>query len=127
MSVTRATKPWTFSKECGLTMKSGLQRERDIESWLRKEIEKLGGEFWKFTSPGRDGVPDRIALLPYGRIVFVELKTTGGSLSPIQCYQINRILELGQDVCVIHGRSGAEDFIYDLESENTLAREYGRR
>ena len=35
------------------------KRERDIESGLRRQVEKMGGKFMKFTSPGNDGVPDR--------------------------------------------------------------------
>lgn len=33
------------------------KRERDIESGLRKQVERMGGKFMKFTSPGNDGVP----------------------------------------------------------------------
>lgn len=37
------------------------KRERDIESGLRKQVERMGGKFMKFTSLGNDGVPDRVA------------------------------------------------------------------
>ena len=53
------------------------KRERDIESWLRDKIQQMGGVAMKFTSPGNDGVPDRIAILPGGQVWFIELKTTG--------------------------------------------------
>ena len=42
-------------------------REREIEKWLREQIKNLGGKALKFTSPGNDGVPDRIVFLPGGR------------------------------------------------------------
>lgn len=102
------------------------QLEKNIEGWMKREIEGLGGLFLKFVSPGNDGVPDRIALLPSGRIVFVELKTHEGRLSLIQGYQIDRIRTMGQEVCIVYGYEGARDLLYDLESENTLARVYGR-
>ena len=38
-------------------------RERDIEKKLVNEIRKMGGEAFKWTSPGNDGVPDRIVML----------------------------------------------------------------
>ena len=53
------------------------KRERDIEKWLREKIQQLGGVAMKFTSPGNDGVPDRIAILPGGQVWFKELKKEG--------------------------------------------------
>ena len=70
-----------------------MEREKDIEARVKKGIEDAGGLFFKFTSPGNDGVPDRIAVLP-GRTVYVELKTKTGRLSKLQRYQIGRLLKL---------------------------------
>lgn len=52
-------------------------RESEIEGYLRKQVEKNGGKCWKWVSPGRLGVPDRIVLMPYGTIAFVETKAPG--------------------------------------------------
>lgn len=60
------------------------KRERDVEAWLRRQIENLGGKAMKFISPGNNGVPDRIVILPAGRIWFIELKKEGGRPSGIQ-------------------------------------------
>lgn len=95
-----------------------MERERDIEKWLKKEIEGLGGEFWKFTSPGRDGVPDRIALFPDGRIVFVELKTERGQLSKIQAHVCKRLIDLNQQVCIVFGMEGAREFLQDMKDHS---------
>ena len=76
----------------------------------------MGGVFYKFTSPGQDGVPDRIAIFPDGRIVFVELKATCGKLSEIQKYQISRLMSLHQQVCVVFGKEGATEFIRDMKN-----------
>ena len=52
-------------------------RESSVETKLCKFVKSLGGVAWKWVSPGRNGVPDRICLLPGGRVIFVELKQPG--------------------------------------------------
>jgi len=59
-------------------------RESEIEKHFIWTVERMGGITYKFTSPGRKGVADRIACLPDGSTWFVELKTKGGRLSPLQ-------------------------------------------
>jgi len=49
-------------------------REKQTEQKLVKEVKHMGGICPKFTSPGFDGMPDRIVLLPGGRMAFVEVK-----------------------------------------------------
>ena len=51
--------------------------ERDVEKALVKRVKSLGGICEKFTSPNRRSVPDRICLLPGGRVIWVELKSPG--------------------------------------------------
>lgn len=58
--------------------------ESDIEAFLRKRVEANGGKCWKWVSPGRRGVPDRIVLMPQGRVSFVELKAPGKKERPDQ-------------------------------------------
>ena len=59
--------------------------EKDIEEKLRKMVESHGGKCLKWVCPGWSGVPDRIVLLPGGRIIFVETKRPkGGKLSKMQ-------------------------------------------
>lgn len=90
-------------------------REREIEKWLRLQIERLGGRALKFTSPGNDGVPDRIVFLPGGRIYLVELKAQKGRLSPLQVWQQKSLRALGVDVRTITGRAEAEEFIREMK------------
>ena len=52
-------------------------REKEVEQKLVKAVKLAGGFCLKFTSPGFDGVPDRLVLLPRGRIAFIELKAPG--------------------------------------------------
>ena len=59
-------------------------KEKIVENHFVWAVERAGGKTWKFTSPGRKGVSDRIACLPDGSTWFVELKTKGGRLSALQ-------------------------------------------
>lgn len=99
-------------------------KESEIEGWLKSRVEKLGGLWFKFVSPGNDGVPDRVAIFPDGRTVFVELKTAMGHLSRVQRYQIRRFHERRQQVCVVYGKRGAVDFIRDMADHVTSSGEY---
>lgn len=90
-------------------------RERDVEKYVSEEVRKLGGLSLKFVSPGNDGMPDRILVFPDGRALFVELKTDVGRLSKVQEFQIGRLLDRGQQVCVVYGMAGAREFIRDMK------------
>ena len=69
--------------------------ESDIERRLVTGVEKLGGICLK---AGQDGWPDRIAILPEGRLVWVELKRPDGDLSTLQKWRIKTLRQLGQEV-----------------------------
>lgn len=51
--------------------------ESALEQNVRKYIRSLGGQCYKWVCPGENGVPDRICILPKGRIIFIELKRPG--------------------------------------------------
>lgn len=86
-------------------------KERDIERIFVEEIRKEGGRAYKWTSPGNDGVPDRIIVLPGGVIAFVELKQDRGRVSPIQKVQLHRLADLGCDVEVVKGLDGVAGWL----------------
>lgn len=90
--------------------------EKEIEAYLRTRIKKLGGVAYKFTSPGNDGVPDRLVLLPGGQTEFVELKAPGKKPSKLQMVQINRIKALGFKVYVIDSKEKV-DMLYPLAGD----------
>lgn len=71
--------------------------EKVIERKLRDGVKKLGdgAQCLKFESPGTSGVPDRIILLPGGRVVFVELKQVGKRERVRQTYVQNQMRRLG--------------------------------
>lgn len=88
--------------------------EKDIERRMVRAFHERGALAWKFSSPGRQGVPDRIVLMPCGRVAFIELKTERGTLSPIQRNTIDRMRELGQDVRVVYGAQQAMQVVEEL-------------
>ncbi len=70
--------------------------ENEIEIYFVWTVERKGGRTYKFTSPSRRGVADRIACLPDGNTWFVELKTKGGRLSELQKLFANEMALLKQ-------------------------------
>lgn len=70
-------------------------RESVIESRLRKGVERAGGRCLKFVSPGHTGVPDRIILMPGGRVYFAETKAPGEKERARQEYVQRKLAELG--------------------------------
>jgi len=85
-------------------------RESVIEKTLVERVKALGGMCEKFTSPSRRGVPDRLVMLPGGRVVFVELKAPGKSLSVLQQRDHARRRALGCTVFVIDSLESANAF-----------------
>ena len=61
-----------------------MKSEKQIEQGLVKAVKNMGGIAPKFVSPGFDGMPDRIVLLPYGKFAFVEVKAPGKKPRPLQ-------------------------------------------
>ena len=88
-----------------------MERERDVEAFLRKEIGDLGGMFLKWVCPGNDGVPDRILIMPGGRIVFVEVKTERGHLTGLQQVWQRELREQGCSAVTVYGMTGARELI----------------
>lgn len=76
-------------------------REKEIEKKLTMAVKKLGGICPKFVSPGFDGMPDRIVLLPMGRFGFVEVKAPGKKPRPIQISRHKLLQRLGFKVYVL--------------------------
>lgn len=95
--------------------------EKQIESRMVRMVRERGGLSYKFVSPGEAGVPDRLVLLPDGRIIFVELKTLVGSLQRIQRWQIGRMREKGADVRVLHGWDAIRAFVDEVLPKGSVA------
>ena len=72
--------------------------ENRVENYLKKKVEKLGGKAFKWAPVGVVGVPDRMVLLPGGRIIFIELKAPGKKARKLQEYRAKQLRELGFQV-----------------------------
>ncbi|MCD1763516.1 VRR-NUC domain-containing protein [Listeria monocytogenes] len=70
-------------------------QEKYIEQKLVAAVKSMGGMAPKFVSPGIDGMPDRIVLLPMGKIAFVECKATGKKMRPLQNKRKKQLEALG--------------------------------
>ncbi|MDF1509936.1 VRR-NUC domain-containing protein [Robertmurraya sp. DFI.2.37] len=70
-------------------------REKKIEQQLVKEVKDIGGIALKIVSPGFDGMPDRLILLPGRKIAFVEVKAPGKTLRPLQEKRKRQLEALG--------------------------------
>lgn len=90
-------------------------REKEIEKRLVTGVKNLGGKAYKWVSPGNNGVPDRIVILPGREPVFVELKTESGRLTALQEVQISRLRDLGQDVRVLYGWEQVKEFLEERQ------------
>ena len=80
-------------------------REKTIEKKLSDEVKKRGGLAPKFTSPGFDGMPDRIVLMRGGHIAFVEVKAPGKAPRPLQKARHRMLRQLGFTVYVLDDES----------------------
>ena len=76
-------------------------REKVIEQRLVKAVRAENGMCPKLVSPGTDGMPDRMVLLPEGRISFVEVKAPGQKPRPIQERRHEQLRNLGFKVAVL--------------------------
>ncbi len=76
-------------------------REKQIEQKLVHAVKDLGGICSKLVCPGMDGMPDRIVLLPHGRIGFVEVKAPGKRPRPLQLSRHRLLRRLGFRVYVL--------------------------
>jgi hypothetical protein len=91
--------------------------ESRLERRLKREVEKLGGRALKFVSPGCAGVPDRIVLLPGGLLVFVEMKSPGKPLQPLQAKRKRDLEALGFRVYKLDSDASIEQFIKEVSHE----------
>ena len=76
-------------------------REKIVEQHLVKAVKSSGGIAPKLVSPGFDGMPDRLVLLPGGKIGFVEVKAPGKEPRPLQVARHGLLRRLGFKVYIL--------------------------
>lgn len=89
-------------------------REKFIEQKLAATVKKHGGVCPKFTSPGFDGMPDRIVLMPNGKMAFVEVKALGEKPRPLQLARHGMLRKLGYQVYVLDDAEQIEVMIQKI-------------
>ena len=95
-------------------------KESKVERQLIDGVKALGGMTFKFISPGRAGVPDRIVILPGGAVHFVELKAEGGIASKQQRRMLAELGRLDVTALILTGR---EQVAYYLDNLRELMNE----
>lgn len=92
-------------------------KEKEIEKRLVREVKSRGGLCWKFTSPGIDGVPDRIVLMENRKIAFVELKAPGKKMRPLQVHRKLQLEKLGFSVYCVDSFDDIVPMLDEIGSE----------
>ena len=88
--------------------------ERQIEQVLKRKVGQKGGLALKLVSPGFDGVPDRMVLLPGRRAVFVELKAPGQRMRPLQVKRKRQLESLWVSVYFLDSIEGIEVMLNEI-------------
>lgn len=91
-------------------------REKAVESKLVQAVRAMGGIAFKFVSPSHDGVPDRLVLLPQGKIAFIELKAPGKKLRPLQERRKAQIERLGFRVYCVDNPEQIGVTLHEIQS-----------
>jgi hypothetical protein len=90
--------------------------EKAIEKRLVTEVEKRGGTAFKFISPGKRGVPDRLVVFAEGVSAFIELKDKGKKPDPLQLKRIQELRDLGCQVFVIDRKEQIKEVLDEIQS-----------
>ena len=94
-----------------------MAEEKKLEQKLVKAVRDIDGLSLKFVSPGCDGVPDRLILIAYGKIAFVEVKAKGKKPRPIQIIRINQIRRLGFLVFILDDEKDIPSIIKQVKGD----------
>ena len=89
--------------------------EKSIERKLVEAVKNMGGIAPKFVSPGFDGMPDRIVLLPHGMMAFVEVKAPGKKPRPLQVSRHGLLQRLGFKVYVLDDMNQIGGILDDIQ------------
>ena len=90
------------------------ESEKVLEAELRERCKALGWMCIKLTSQYQRGLPDRLILMPGGRVCFVEIKTTGKKPTALQRVTHERLRALGYRVEVVDTSESMDNLIVDL-------------
>jgi hypothetical protein len=89
---------------------SNAHLESALEAFFRNRVRLAGGIALKM-APTVTGIPDRIVIMPGGRVFFVELKTEKGVVSAVQKMWHERLSSKGARVVVLYGKAEIEGWV----------------
>ena len=89
-------------------------REKTIEQYLCDAALRHGGRAYKWVSPGRVGVPDRLVVLPGGNVFGVECKAPGKTPTVLQARIHAELRALGLEVAVVDSREAVDLLMGDI-------------
>lgn len=92
-------------------MNKTVESEKLIERYLFDQVKQRKGLCIKLLTNHLLGLPDRLCLLPYGKLFFAEIKTTGFKPTKIQIYMHNKIIQLGFNVYIIDTKKYVDDIL----------------
>lgn len=92
-------------------------KESQIEGYLRLAVIRLGGLAYKFVSPGRSGVPDRLVILPGGKAHFVELKAPGKKPDIHQKREFFALSRMGFPVTVLDSKMAVDQWLKEVKKD----------
>lgn len=88
------------------------ESEKAIEAYLIRKVESMGGLCLKFTSHTETGYPDRLLLMPGGRMAWVEVKSKGQKPRVIQEVRMARLRRMGFEVHVADSREKVDEIVW---------------
>lgn len=91
-------------------------RESAIERYFVSRAQLLGGRVIKLNSASMNGLPDRMVLMPEGRIYFVELKAPRKKPRPLQKAVHSMLMNMGFNVFVIDTKEKVGEFINAIQT-----------
>ncbi len=86
-------------------------KEKAIERHCQNKVIERKGISIKFSSPSNRGVPDRVIIMPGGKVGFLELKATGKKPTSLQRYWLNRMQDLGAVAGFADSTEAVDNFI----------------
>lgn len=90
--------------------------ESKIEAKFVGGIKRLGGRAIKIHSPWFTGLPDRLVIIPFLPMEFVELKAPGKDLKPRQKVVHEWLKKMGVPVCVIDSEEKVSDYLLKMKN-----------
>lgn len=85
--------------------------EKQIEKKVCDYAKTKGMLVYKFTSPARASVPDRLLITPDGEVFFIEFKRQGGKPTEGQVREIARLKQQNVTVDIIDNVEDGKQFV----------------